>query len=55
MDAEPSVDLFAQSGLVDDTGNDAEVVDVLHFHLWSLPRLVHGSKKYLSVHATCGM
>src|SRR4029453_14180958 len=44
----PPVDLLDQSGLVDYTGNDAEVVDILHFYAWSLPRLVHGSTKYLS-------
>jgi hypothetical protein len=45
MDAEPSVDLFDHSGIIDDARNDAEVVDVLHFYLWSLPRFVHDSTK----------
>jgi hypothetical protein len=35
MGAHPSVDLFDQSGLVDEAGRDVQVVDVLHFYTWS--------------------
>ena len=48
MSTELSVDLFYQADLVDDTGNDPQMVYVLHFYPWSLPRFFHGPTKYLN-------
>lgn len=48
MGAELVVDLLDQADLIYDAGHDAQMVDVLHFYTWSLPRFVHGSIKYLN-------
>lgn len=42
------VDLFYQTDLIYDAGDYAQVIDVLYFYAWSLPRFIHGSIKYLS-------
>ena len=48
MNTEPPVDLFYQANLIDDTGNDPQMVYDLHFYPWSLSRFFHGSTKYLN-------
>src|SRR5215203_5029465 len=55
MGAKLLVDLFDQTDLIYDASDYAQVVDVLDFCAWSLPRFIHGSIN-ISVHtATCGM
>src|SRR5919107_5722377 len=48
MGAKFLVDLFDQTDLIYDASDYAQVVDVLDFYAWSLPRFIHGSIKYLS-------
>src|SRR5215208_4215454 len=48
MGAKLLVDLFDQTDLIYDARDYAQVIDVLNFYAWSLPRFIHGSIKYLS-------
>src|SRR5215211_5215861 len=48
MCAKLLVDLFDQTDLIYDARDYAQVVDVLDFYAWSLPRFIHGFIKYLS-------
>lgn len=51
MGAKLLVDLFDQTDLIYDASDYAQVVDVLDFYAWSLPRFIHGSIKYLSIYS----
>src|SRR5215207_969168 len=55
MGAHPSVDLFDQSGLIDDAGYDAQVVNILHFYTWSIRCFVHAPQNTSPAKRTCGM
>ena len=55
MGAKLLVDLFDQTDLIYDASDYAQVVDVLGFYAWSLPRFIHGSIKYLNSYSYCGM
>src|SRR5215212_8983559 len=48
MCAKLLVDLVDQTDLIYDARDYAQVVDVLDFYAWSLPRFIHGFIKYLS-------